>query len=1311
MSNGKPKPAKNQGKPAPGQSVPQPHSRQLTKSKKDAVLAGVCSGLGHQTNLPAWVWRLIFLLGMLLVGLGALTRPMLLVGVPVLLLTILAYLGLWIGLPRDKTPQPVVPPLFRRIDWISFAVTTLLVFIGYYLTLAPDLTLEDSGELAVGSFYAGVPHPPGYPVWTMYTWLFTVLVPFSNIAWRVALSSAVAGALACGLIALLASRGSSMILESIEELKNIEKKWENALCMMAGYVAGMLIGFNGFMWSQAVIVEVYTFSLLSLLGMLCFLLRWIHAPDHLRYLYWALFLFGICFTNHMTLIVAAMGIEVAILAAKPKLGRDVFLGNGLVYGLGLFAKANGMLTSFDSNIALFGIYNLVGIVSLYVFLWYSIKSVSSTKWTMILVHFAVNLLVWYLWAAAKNKGVAGGMTDTQFTAWMIVFNPVLIVVVYGGFLLSGTADLVFREWPVAVLLLVFWVLGISFYFFMPIASSTNPPLNWGYPRTWEGFLHALTRGQYEKTNPTSSLGRFFEQLNMLLTGAVDEFNLTYLFIALVPFFFYKRMQRREQSWLQGLVVMYLCLAVLLIVLLNPSSDRQSEKLNRVFFTASHVMISLCIGYGLALFGGLLVTQYKRFRAYGVYGGAVATAISIFALTVVLQGDKESLLGNTALFGLEPSLDPLVRFTAWFSLGLSAAVIVVFVAARRRAPMIALLGLFAVVPVKSILSHWADNEQRGHLFGYWFGHDMFTPPFVAPDGRLSYDAKLREEAMKGPDAKLVYPEMARDAILFGGTDPGRFCPTYMIFCESFIPPEKKKDTDPDFNRRDVYIITQNALADGTYLEYIRAHYNRSTQDDRPFFQEMLRTKQDGVRGMTNFVSRKAYELLDVPLTKFGKKIEDRRRAECVYPPNEIQTPTPEEHQKCFNDYMMDASRRMQLNQLKPGEDVKIDESNGRLSVSGQVAVMAINGLLTKVIFDRNPSNEFYVEESFPLDWMYRHLEPYGIIMKINRQPLPEINEEMIRKDHEFWSRYSDRLIGNWITYDTPVKEICDFVERLYLRKDYKGFKGDPKFVRDDQAQKSFSKLRSSIGGVYSWRVTQSRTPAEQQRMFKEADFALRQAFAYCPHSPEAVQRYAMLLANFGRLDDALLVTETSLKFDRDNPSIQYFVNQIRSMKERQPQLEAAQQGFFRLEEQFRTNPTDAKVGFDLASAYLQRQQTSAALTILDQLVNSPQADANTLLSVASALVQLQQGGRLESVLKRLVTVRPDSAEAWYDLASTQAILGKSEEAIQSLRKAIESNDKRLARQPGSGDLRKSIATNQNFTALRSSPAFQKLLGSP
>ena len=123
-----------------------------------------------------------------------------------------------------------------------------------------------------------------------------------------------------------------------------------------------------------------------------------------------------------------------------------------------------------------------------------------------------------------------------------------------------------------------------------------------------------------------------------------------------------------------------------------------------------------------------------------------------------------------------------------------------------------------------------------------------------------------------------------------------------------------------------------------------------------------------------------------------------------------------------------------------------------------------------------------------------------------------------------------MTGDIIDYDTPVKQIVDWIEKTYLRHDLNGFTGDRKFLHDDDAQKSFSKLRSSIGGIYAWRLDpdprvcppeyRPKSEAETQRVYKEADFAFRQAFAFCPYSPEAVFRYVKLLLQYRRFDDAL-----------------------------------------------------------------------------------------------------------------------------------------------------------------------------------------------
>jgi thioredoxin-like negative regulator of GroEL len=372
--------------------------------------------------------------------------------------------------------------------------------------------------------------------------------------------------------------------------------------------------------------------------------------------------------------------------------------------------------------------------------------------------------------------------------------------------------------------------------------------------------------------------------------------------------------------------------------------------------------------------------------------------------------------------------------------------------------------------------------------------------------------------------------------------------------------------------------------------------------------------------------------------------------------------------------------MQVNQLKPGEDVKIIEN--RVQVSGQVAVMNINGLLTKVIFDHNPKNEFFVEESFPLDWMYPYLTPFGIIMKVNRQPLPSLTEDIFNRDHQFWKQYSKRLTGDIVDYDTPVKTITDWIEKTYLRYDFNGFTGDRKFIHDDDAQKSFSKLRSSIGGIYAWRLNpdphicpleyRPKTPAEYERVLKEADFAFRQAFAFCPYSPEAVFRYVQLLLTTRRFDDALLVAETCLKLDPYNGQVRGLVESIKSYKKQSGGIETAQSTLVHLEDEVRKSPTNFQAAFDLAGAYLQMQQTDRAVQILDGVMNSPQADSKALRGLIQAYSSFGNRSGLQRVadkLEVLARANPDDFQAAIGFAEACRQLQKPEAAIPVVDKAF------------------------------------------
>ncbi|HLH56631.1 MAG TPA: DUF2723 domain-containing protein [Verrucomicrobiae bacterium] len=1256
---------------------------------------------------------------------------------------------------------------FQRVDWLALLLTFLCVWVGYYLTLAPEVTLEDSGELATGSFYAGIPHPPGYPVWTLYTWLWTMLVPVKNVAWRVALGEATSGALAAGLLAMLVCRGSALLIDGLQGLKGPAADSKRAICLVAAFVSGLLLGFNGFMWSQSVIVEVYSFSVASLMVVLLCLLRWSFRPRRWRYLFLALFFHGICFTNHQTLVVAAMGIEVVIAAVSYRMGRYLFLGNSILYIGGLILKQQHVLTAWDENPATFVIFNVVGIASIGCYIWFTFLSNETP------IEFCLD---------AALAGFFLSLTG------IVAFGPGFSVVS-----LAALAAMVFCafkarrlgwEWLIVIGCGCCWILGAAFYFYMPLAGMTNPPMEWGYPRTVDGFIHAFTRGQYEKTHPTDILHdplRFITQLSMLGDGIIEEFNWVYAFLALVPFAFFFRLPRRDRAWLIGISAIYLCLGVLLLILLNPPPDRAAQQLVRVFFTASHTIIALLVGYSIALICASMAAHYASFRFWGIAGGAVAVGLAIFSFadltsrTFFGEGAKVGpgqLITFAATTFVDGSQYGLPVFAGLILIGITAAFVVAIWRSKQSPPLKLALALVALMPAHPILTHWADNEQRNHWFGYYYGHDMFKPPF---------DRK---------DQNPLYPEMPPNAVLFGGTDPGRFCPTYMIFCDSFIAHSCQPAQDRQFDRRDAYLITQNALADGTYLEYIRAQYNRSAQVDPPFFQELFRSEKERSENTSTNALARAVMPLDTLFESLGARVEKRRRTFTswfkpedfvdiqgflrklrprdgqdalskylydrlrpetqarigtqpvdhsfkerlaadlnrvidwpavkpgqeplydaarfqpvqlseylrdflaqnpqqstrvrlnrllleaaypgelarspggVYPDREIYIPSNDDFGRSYNEYARDVQRRLQLNQLKPGEDIK--RHGDRVQISGSAAVMGINAILAKIIFENNPKNDFFVEESFPLDWMYPYLSPYGIIMRINRQVQPELTEETVATDHEFWTRYSARLTGNWINYDTPVQQITSWAERTYLRRNFKGFTGDRRFIRDDQAQKSFSKLRGAIAGLYSWRIATSSPGSPQRaRMLREADFAYRQAFAFCPYNSEVLFRYVTLLLSpeINRYDDALELAKTSQKLDPFNTSISDLVTRIQQWKVQRGSLNPTT-----MEQQLEQNPGDFQLALNLASEYFQLGQTNAALQAMDKVLNGsnvPPELLRALVPVYSALSNRPKLERTVELLAHQFSGSPSNLPAGLGLAEGYRALQQTQQTVAVL----------------------------------------------
>ncbi len=165
----------------------------------------------------------------------------------------------------------------------------LFLFLGSFAFflhgVSPSLYGGDSGELIASGTCLGVPHAPGYPLFTLLAKSATVLFPFGNMAFRVNLLSC----LIASLVLVLAFR---FFKDICPPMKGDAAAWGGTL----------LLGLSPLFQEQARVSEVFILNLLLLVLLLTSLWKTKTDSHGSQWMLLACFIFGLGLGNHHTIV-------------------------------------------------------------------------------------------------------------------------------------------------------------------------------------------------------------------------------------------------------------------------------------------------------------------------------------------------------------------------------------------------------------------------------------------------------------------------------------------------------------------------------------------------------------------------------------------------------------------------------------------------------------------------------------------------------------------------------------------------------------------------------------------------------------------------------------------------------------------------------------------------------------------------------------------------------------------------------------------------------------------------------------------------
>ena len=193
-----------------------------------------------------------------------------------------------------KLDRRIAGGWLRREDTLTIAIALMLFsasFALYVRTMAPGLLDGDEGEFQINIYRLGVSHT-GYPIFFLLGKLWTMLVPIGTMATRANLFSVFWGAVTIAAIFIFV-----YLLT--------RNRWAAVIC-------ALLLSASRVEWSQAIIPRPYTLNSLFVVLVAFFFFLWRAGKVDLTM---PVFVFGLCLTNHRTMMWFAPAICVLVLAA------------------------------------------------------------------------------------------------------------------------------------------------------------------------------------------------------------------------------------------------------------------------------------------------------------------------------------------------------------------------------------------------------------------------------------------------------------------------------------------------------------------------------------------------------------------------------------------------------------------------------------------------------------------------------------------------------------------------------------------------------------------------------------------------------------------------------------------------------------------------------------------------------------------------------------------------------------------------------------------------------------------------------------